>query len=412
MTLPARTRADHTVAFFNRGYDYLLRQRLRAHTDTLRIRLLGRPTTIVSGPEGARLFYDESVMQRHKATPAFLANTLFGKGAVHGLDDRSHKHRKALFTTLLTADEARSVGALAAQRWETAASEWQPGQEIEIFEAAVGIHAAAICEWACVPAEYVSAELAGDLLAMVDGFGSLGRRALRARRARRRADAWAARVIADVATRRVPAPAGSPLRAITDHVDDLGRRLTTSVAGVELLNILRPTVAVAYFVEFAMLAMAREPELAAGLAAADDPTLEAFAHEVRRYFPFVPALAARARRPVPWRGATIPAGERVVLDVYGTLHDPGLWTQPDRFDVGRFHGTEPDPWRFIPQGGGDPATGHRCPGERVAMELIKVAVRHLAKSGCRLRTDEQSVPLSRMPARARAAIRVRTAPGG
>jgi short-subunit dehydrogenase len=65
-------------------------------------------------------------------------------------------------------------------------------------------------------------------------------------------------------------------------------------------------------------------------------------------------------------------GERVILDVYGTQHDPQLWSAPESFDPGRFAAQEPDPFLFIPQGGG-PKDGHRCPGERVAVELIKTA---------------------------------------
>ena len=39
---------------------------------------------------------------------------------------------------------------------------------------------------------------------------------------------------------------------------------------------------------------------------------------------------------------------------------------------------EPDRFAFVPHGGGDPAAGHRCAGERVAVELLKGAVRVLA----------------------------------
>jgi fatty-acid peroxygenase len=66
---------------------------------------------------------------------------------------------------------------------------------------------------------------------------------------------------------------------------------------------------------------------------------------------------------------------------------------------------------FIPQGGGDPETGHRCPGERVAIELIKVAARFLATSDYVLVANEQTVPLTRMPSRPREAIRVCPARG-
>jgi fatty-acid peroxygenase len=113
-------------------------------------------------------------------------------------------------------------------------------------------------------------------------------------------------------------------------------------------------------------------------------------------------LAARARRPVQHDGVPVPRGRRVVLDVYGTLHDPGIWTDPERFDPARFVGRDPDPFTFLPQGGGDPATGHRCPGERVAIELLKTAARHLALDRPPVR-GAAGYPLSRIPTRPRPA---------
>ena len=77
----------------------------------------------------------------------------------------------------------------------------------------------------------------------------------------------------------------------------------------------------------------------------------------------------------------MPSGRRVLLDVFGTLHDPAIWPDPERFDPDRFSGVEPDAYTLIPQGGGDVATGHRCPGERHAIELIKSVARFL---GCSL----------------------------
>lgn len=64
-------------------------------------------------------------------------------------------------------------------------------------------------------------------------------------------------------------------------------------------------------------------------------------------------------------------------------------------------GVEPDPLAFAPHGGGDPATGHRCAGERVTVELLKGAVRVLA--GLRYDLPEHGLryPLGRMPTRPR-----------
>jgi len=45
-----------------------------------------------------------------------------------------------------------------------------------------------------------------------------------------------------------------------------------------------------------------------------------------------------------------------------------------RFDPDRFRGWDGDAYDFIPQGGGDHHAGHRCPGERITIELMKRAV--------------------------------------
>jgi fatty-acid peroxygenase len=85
----------------------------------------------------------------------------------------------------------------------------------------------------------------------------------------------------------------------------------------------------------------------------------------------------------------------VLLDVYGSLHDPGQWSEPEKFVMGRFLDARPDPFGYLPQGGGPPE-GHRCPGERVAVELIKVATRVLLDVKP---SDGYLIPLRRMPTR-------------
>ncbi|HVU91322.1 MAG TPA: cytochrome P450, partial [Jatrophihabitans sp.] len=227
----------------------------------------------------------------------------------------------------------------------------------------------------------------------------LGRRYLRGARARRRAERWAAALVAGVRSGRCSVP-GTALEAVAVHRGRDGRPLSDRVAGVELLNILRPTVAVAYFVGFAADALAADPALRDRLAGGGEDVLEAFAHEVRRHYPFVPMLAARAKASAEVGGCPVRPGRRVLLDVYGTLHDPALWAEPERFDLDRFLGVEPDPFTYFPQGGGDPATGHRCPGERIAVELIKTAARHLV--GDRPSASRSGgYSLRRMPSRPR-----------
>jgi fatty-acid peroxygenase len=388
---------DRSPALRRIGYPYLLRMRRRWHAGTAELRLLGRRTTVLSGPEGVQLFYNEALMRRQGAIPRPLLRTLFGAGAVHGLDDGEHKQRKAMFVRLLTPGAAGEIAGIADELWR-GPSHFCAVDPVRVFDEAVQVHCAAVCRWAGVPADWVDAALGDDLIAIVDGFGSFGgRRWLRARRARRRVDKWSRRLIARVRGGRRKVEPGTALDVIAGATTPSGTLLPSRVAGVELINVLRPTVAVAYFVAFTAHALRAHPELRDQLHAAPDEVCEAFANEVPRYYPFVPLLAARVRRPVTFQGRTLQPGRRVLLDVYGTLHDPQLWEEPERFDMDRFRdGSVPD--YYVPQGGGDVTTGHRCPGERVAIELIKAAARCMASRPPE-GAPETCIPMNRLPTR-------------
>ena len=88
-----------------------------------------------------------------------------------------------------------------------------------------------------------------------------------------------------------------------------------------------------------------------------------------------------------------------VLDVHGTDHDPAHWPDPDRFLTGPV-----DPETLVPQGGGDVATGHRCPGEDVVLTMIAVATRTLARLDYTLPPQDLEVDLSRVPTRPRSGV--------
>ena len=69
----ARPDVDRSVMALLRGYRFLPKLRAAYHADAIETGLLGQRVLCVSGAEGARLFYDESRMQRDGAVPAPLA---------------------------------------------------------------------------------------------------------------------------------------------------------------------------------------------------------------------------------------------------------------------------------------------------------------------------------------------------
>ncbi|WP_308122117.1 cytochrome P450 [Streptomyces sp. TRM70350] len=171
------------------------------------------------------------------------------------------------------------------------------------------------------------------------------------------------------------------LERICDHRDTDGL-LDPRPAAVELLNVLRPTVAVGWYLAFAGHALHRWPQHREPLREGDDAYATAFAQEVRRFYPFTPFLAGYAAGHLSWRGEDLPAGRLLVLDVYGQDHDQELWGDPYTFRPQRFLEHEPDRDEFIPQGGGDPRTTHRCPGEGVTVAQ-RLRHRRRARTGSR-----------------------------
>ncbi len=364
---------------------------------------MGQRAVGICGPAAAQFFYGTGNLERHTALPSLVVHTLFGQGAVHTLDGEAHRHRKALFTSLLLGDGVDTLAKLAGEAFDQAADGWRGGREVTLFDETARVIAKAVTRWVGVPEEDRElTSLARDLVAMVDGFATVGPRFARALAARDRQERRLAKVIERV---RAEPPTPEPISVIAHHTDD-GVPLDPRTAAVELLNVIRPSTAVAWFVAFAAHALDRWPHHATRLRAGDDEFTAAFTHEVRRFYPFAPFLGGRAARDLVFQGESIPAGTLVLLDVYGQNHDPDLWDDPYAFRPERFLGREIGDFDLIPQGGGDPRTGHRCPGEKITVALLGTLVQRLSRLDYYLPPQTTDIDLSRIPAIPRSRIKL------
>ncbi|XKK60977.1 cytochrome P450 [Streptomyces sp. ARC32] len=391
---------DRTPALLVEGYGWLPNRMRDSTRSVLRTRLLGRPALAVRGPDAVRFFYDESHVHRHGAIPAPVLDTLFGQGAVHTLDGAAHRTRKELFLPLLEAGRVAGLTEHVTGAWDEAVRSWSGRERVVLFDEAAVVLTRGVCDWAGVPPQAVDPEtLARDLVAMVDGFATPGPRHLRARRARTRQETRMAGLIEEVRAGRVASPEDSVLERVARHRDTGQGPLESRTAAVELLNVLRPTVAVSWFAAFAAHALHRWPAHRERLRAGDAAFATAFAHEVRRFYPFAPFLGGRTVTEVTWHGESVPAGGILLLDVYGQHHDEELWGDPYTFRPERFLDRPPGPDELIPQGGGDPAAGHRCPGERVTVGLLEALAVRLARLECTVPEQDLRIPLRRVPTR-------------
>jgi fatty-acid peroxygenase len=348
------------------------------------------------GAEAAGFFYGGGRFSRAGALPLSVVHLLQDAGSVQTLEGAAHDHRKLMFLAARREEQIELLLEAFRDEWAEAAERWQRLPEVDLYRESVGVLARSATRWAGL--EPAPEWLADTLSTMVDRAATVGPPNWAARTKRLRAERWARDVVEEIRAGRRTPPEDALARTIAGHLDLEGRLLPAEVAAVELLNILRPTVAVARFIVFAALALHRHPEWAVRVAVDADDRLH-FAQEVRRFYPFFPVIGGVATRELEFRGERLRRGQWVLLDLFGTNRDERSWPEPERFDPDRFAGWDGNPDTLVPQGAGDAGLGHRCPGETATVALVVEAARLLITSvEYRVPRQDLRIGLRRMPA--------------
>ncbi len=400
-----------SVRLLVHGYGFISQRCDAVGADVYATRLAGHRIVCLRGAEAAEFVYDHERFRRRDALPDRVLSTLTGHGGVQTLDGAEHRRRKELFMSTMTSESLDEIDEWSAVGWADAMTRWARRDDpVVLTTAAAEIFSAAVHRWAGVPLDEAdNPRRAAALRALYDGPLVPGPRHVRARRERRRLNSEMAELIEAVRDGSVEVGDERPLAAVARHRDIDGDLLPARIAAVELLNLLRPTVAVERFVCFAAMALHNHPHWT-GRLAPDAPDREArihdFVQEVRRTAPFFPVVGARARQDLVWRGVPIERDGLVLLDLYGTDRHAARWTNPDRFDPGRFAGTEPGPFDFVPQGGGDHSLHHRCAGEWITIRLLETAVRALTSVEISMPPQDLRVSPRRVPAMPKSGVRI------
>lgn len=412
---------DDAPSLLTRGYGFgaNIWKRVRGGARSAPMRLLGDDTLFVRGAEGIDAFYDQHQVKRHGAMPAIVQETLFGHGSVHSLDGDAHHHRKSTFVDV-AYDDAQVARLLPhlEREWQQELVAWTGGGTRSAYDAAVGALGRAIMRWAGLPGTAAAkTRWAGRLAQIVDGFGvPYSPEYLLAWINRRWSDRHAQRLIEAVRSGALTAAEGTALYEWAGHRDQSGELLPARTAGIELQNSIRPMVAVARFAAFAAKELHDRPEwrerIAAEAAARGElvsgPLATAFAQEIRRTAPFVPMLPGLAIADIELDGERVASGGRIVLDILGTNTDERSWERADEFDPERFVGV--DDYEalkaFVPQGGGEVPSGHRCPGEKLAIAGLAAAVAALSDPRITILGTGLGVNLRRLPTKPTSGARV------
>lgn len=398
-TIPRDTALDSSLALLRDGNEFILKRHREYRSDVFETRLLGQTAICLTGESGTQLFYDTEKFQRAGALPKRVLKTVFGERGVQTLDDATHRQRKAMFMSLMTPWRLAQLVTLTEAHWQTCAAEWQRRGRVELFTEVLALMSRVACAWSGVPlAEAEVGRRADQLWAMVDGLGGIGPRYWRGVGARLEAQDWIGALIEQVRGRWLNVSNDMPLAVIAWHEELDGRLMDTQVATVELLNLLRPITAIAVYITYAALALHQHPAYRQKLQTDAGRYAETFVQEVRRFYPFAPFLGARVRNDFDWQGYRFKKGTLTLLDIYGTNRDPRLWENPEAFWPERFEQRPRTPFDFIPQGGGDYHEGHRCAGEWITVEALKVAASFLV-NGMTYHVPKQDLRFSlmRMP---------------
>lgn len=383
---------DTTWRLARDGYAYGIRGYRQVGTDAFRTRLMGRAVVVARGAEAAHVFGRPDAFTRRGAIPRSVVHLLQDEGSVQQLDGQRHASRKRIMLDLAQEERTGLVDAFRAA-WPQVAGEYAH-RAVPVREAASLALTRAALAWAGIAVDPARERaLSGDFDAMVSRAGAVGPLNWAARVRRRRTEAWATEVMR---TLRATGDRTTVAGRLAHH-EDQGRRLDDGTAAVELLNLLRPTVAVARFIAFAVHALRTHPDWASQIGGGEPAATRWAADEIRRFYPFLPMVGGIASEPFELHGEGLDAGQWMMLDLYGTDHSPELWERPDVFNPGRF--ASASPLTVVAQGVGGHLAAHRCPGELATTDLL-VAALELLTRGPAYTVPEQDLRISlrRLPA--------------
>lgn len=390
---------DHTLKLLDEGYLFIKNRTDLYQCNMFETHIMGEKVICFTGEEACRIFYNEELFQRKGAMPMRIQKTLFGVNAIQGMDKKPHTQRKLFFMSLMTEARQKELTRLFENELEASVSQWVEKSEIVLFREMKNIICKAACLWTGVPLPEGEIEgRADDFCSMIDGIGGVGPRYWKGKAGRNKTEEWIQGIISDVRQGKLKTKEDSPLQLMAFYRDIDGNQLDIQMAAKELINVIRPIVAISTYITFTALAVYEHIHCQDELMGNRENYYEMFVQEVRRYYPFTPFLAARVHKDFVWNKYEFKKGVLVLLDVYGMNHDPRIWKHPDQFYPERFLEEKDRSYSFIPQGGGDPAKGHRCPGEGITIEIMKASLNFLVnKIEFEVPEQDLSYRLSRIP---------------
>lgn len=397
--IPKEKGIDHTLDLIKEGYPFIQKRIKKYQSPIVISRVFGKKTIFLSGVEAAKVFYNDKYFKRQGVAPKRVQKTLFGKQAIQGLDGAEHQKRKQLFMSLLAPEYEKQLLDLCVKNLDCRSKEWEKKTSIKLFDESKKVLFLSVCEWTGVPyPKEKEEEFLEDFGYMIYSFGRIGSFYRKGKRSRKCVEHWIEQLIEDVRLGLFVVNKNTPLYQMSMCKDINGELLDLKIAARELINLLRPIIAIATYITFVAVALYEYPECKEKLENEDSLYLEMFCQEVRRYYPFSPFVGAKVKKSFRWKNCVFKKNTLVLLDLYGMMHDDKLWKQPYTFNPDRFKDRKECLYDLMPQGGGSIQKGHRCAGDILTLKVMMVFTNYLVnKIEYTVPKQDLCIPLNQIP---------------
>lgn len=256
---PKEPAFDSSLQLLTEGNVFIFRRCQKYQSDIFQVRLLGKKTLCITGQEAAQEFYQEGRFIRRGAIPSSVLRLLQDKGSVATLDGPEHHWRKQLFMSLMQPQAIERLADIVEELWLAALNQWKTKDEIIFLDEVEKILLHAVCIWTGIPLTKADIiQRTKEISAMIEGAGAVGPKNWKGIWLRRKTERWARHLI-NQSRAATPTMNASVLSKVAHHRTAKGELLSSEVAAVELLNILRPTVAIGRYGLFAALALHQFP---------------------------------------------------------------------------------------------------------------------------------------------------------
>jgi cytochrome P450 family 135 len=375
---PEEPAALQTVEWVARPTAFLRRCRAR-HGDpfTIRVGWMDAPTVLVSDPEEIRRIFTAGPDVLRGGSSSTVLEPFAGPSSILVLDGAEHlRGRRLLLPPFHGEALARwrdTVAALAHAELDR----WEPGAPLRTHPRMRALTLDVILRVVLGPVE--RPELRAAIRRALDMTTSLPR--LVAMSLSRRTWGPFLRAVRDLDAQLYAAidgdaPDGSLLAGLQAARDDQGRPPSRGELRDQLVTVLaagHETTAAS--LAWALERLARHRAALERLRAPDEDYLEAVVKEVLRVRPVLSIAARQVAAPFELGGWTLPLGVHVAPCIYLAHRRPEAWPDPTAFRPERFLGAAPEPYTYLPFGGGV----RRCAGAAFATLEMKEVLRAVAQ---------------------------------